>query len=81
MYLQNEAAINKEKFELGLKEGQQKEKIEIARKLILRNKSIEEISSPELRQKKGLIKKFASEDVLKSWINFKNKEMNNELDK
>ena len=45
------------------------------------------ISSPELRPKKNLIKKFASninfseEDILKSWIDFKNKEMNNELDK
>ena len=44
MYLQNEAAINKEKFELGLKEGQRKEKIEIAKSLINANLSVDFIS-------------------------------------
>ena len=41
MYLQNEAAINKEKFELGFKKGQKKEKIEIAKSLINANLSVD----------------------------------------
>lgn len=57
MYLQNEAAINKEKFELGFKKGQKKEKIEIARNLLNMNLSINQIKEAtglSLEEIKGL---------------------------
>ena len=45
MYLQNELAINEERYNQGMEKGKQSEKIEIAKKLLKTNLLLEQIST------------------------------------